>query len=169
MVQRLADEGPKRNDEVMRVHRATRDEVSRRLLRQPHLLLRSEQDDVGKRRLHVIANAASALGTGDDALERFRAVRLARCRPLAQVAQMRRIDGEVPGEGAAQRLVGGDEGAQPLVDLPVRPLPALLDREHHDEADADADQREEGKPDHRHEDAVPGTEIEIAQHVVPLF
>jgi len=43
----------------------------------------------------------------------------------AKIAQVGRVNYEVAGERATQRLVGGDEGSQPLVDLAIVTLPPL--------------------------------------------
>ena len=151
------------------MHGAAGDKLARGMLGQPHLFFRAEQDDVGKRRLDRVADAARAVRrvrSGHGERDRFLlpAVRLRHLdRRRAQVAQMSRIDGERAGEGAAQHLVGGDQSLQPLVDLPVRPLAALLDGHHHDQTHAHADEGEQCEAEQRHEDAVPGAEIEIAQ------
>src|SRR3546814_16267273 len=86
----------------------------------------------------------------------------------AQVAQVARIDRQIAGEGAAERLVGRDQYAQPLVDLAIHPLPTLLDRHHDDQPDADADQRDERQPDQRRADALPRGEIQIAHDRLAL-
>ena len=76
---------------------------------------------------------------------------------------MARVHREAAGKGAAEHLVGGNEGFEPFVDLAVHPLLALLDGGHHDEANADADQREQGDADKGGEDALPGGEVKAAQ------
>jgi hypothetical protein len=62
---------------------------------------------------------------------------------------MQRADGERAGEGAAQHLVGGDQRLEPLVDLAVLALAPLLQRHHHDESYAHADQRDQQQPGDR--------------------
>jgi hypothetical protein len=68
---------------------------------------------------------------------------------------VRRIDRQVAGEGAAKGLVGRDQGAQAFVDLAVGAFTPLLDGEHHQQPDADAEEGEKGEPDQGREQAVP--------------
>jgi hypothetical protein len=56
---------------------------------------------------------------------------------------MRRIDGQFAGERSAQDFVGCDQRPQALVDLTVHALAALLNCEHDQQPDADADEREQ--------------------------
>src|SRR5690606_13299734 len=83
-------------------------------------------------------------------------------RPALDVAQVTRIDHQIARERPSESLVGGHQGAQPLVDLAVHPLAALLDRHHHHQPDADADQGDEREAEQRRSDALPGGEIEEA-------
>jgi hypothetical protein len=48
-------------------------------------------------------------------------------------------------QGPAQSLVSCNERPQALVDLAIDALAALLDREHHQQADAHADESEQGQ------------------------
>jgi hypothetical protein len=106
------------------------------------------------------ASAASTASRVRRARSRLR-LRLPR---RAQVAQMGRIDRQLARKGAAEHLVRGNQGAQPLVDLAVHALTALLDGLHHEHPDADADQGEDGKPQQRAEHALPRAEIHVAHH-----
>ncbi len=62
-----------------------------------------------------------------------------------QVTTESGIDAQVACERPAQRLIGGDQGAQTLVDLAIYSLPALLNRDHRKQADTDADQSNDCK------------------------
>jgi hypothetical protein len=57
------------------------------------------------------------------------------------------------------RLVGGNQGAQALVDLAVLPLAALLHPLHREESDADADERDRAEPEQSREQRRPGREV----------
>ena len=52
--ERLADEGAERDDQLGGVHRSPGDQLPRRPLGEPHVLLGAEQDDIGERRFHGI-------------------------------------------------------------------------------------------------------------------
>ncbi|QHS36277.1 hypothetical protein GWQ43_09490 [Alcaligenes faecalis] len=56
------------------------------------------------------------------------------------------VDAQRAGERSPKRFVGSDQSLQALVDLPVRPLPSLLDSEHHEQADTHADECENREP-----------------------
>ncbi|MCY1238866.1 hypothetical protein D9M72_516250 [compost metagenome] len=154
------------------MHRTAGHQLARRGGRQPHLLLGAQQDDVGQRRLDGIANAAGAVGGGHRLPcvrcrgwrggGRWRDGGIGGIRLAPQVAQVRGIDGQVAGKGTAQRLVRGDQRAQPLVDLPVLAFAALLHGLHDQQPDAHADQRDDGQAHHRGEQALPGTEIQVS-------
>ncbi|WP_244441054.1 hypothetical protein [Mesorhizobium sp. STM 4661] len=58
--------------------------------------------------------------------------------------------------------------AKALVDLTVSAFAALLDREHHQQSNADADKREKRQADKRHEHALPRDEVDVAQSVGSL-
>jgi hypothetical protein len=62
-----------------------------------------------------------------------------------QITTVSGIDAQVARERAAQHLVGGDQGAQTLVDLAIHTLPALLNRDHRKQTDTGADQRNDRK------------------------
>lgn len=53
---------------------------------------------------------------------------------------MRKIDGKVAREQPSQQLIGGDERPQPLVNLAVQALATLLDRDHGEQANTDANE-----------------------------
>ena len=99
---------------------------------QAHLLLSSQEQDVRQRPLDRIADLAAALPAQ------------ARCLGplLPEIAQVARIDQQISGDRSAQRLVGGDQQLQSLIDLAVHPLTPLLHGHHQQQPDADADQRE---------------------------
>jgi hypothetical protein len=143
------------------VDRAPGRHVAGGLSGQPAVLLGAEQQDVGQRRFDGVTGAARALGAAP-LLRPRGGVRSRR----AQLAQVGRVDRQLAGEGTAQRLVGRDQGPQPLVDLAVHALTlllnALLDGLHHQHADADADQRKHREAHQRGEHALPRTEIHIA-------
>jgi hypothetical protein len=163
-VERFADEVAQRDDEFMRVDGAAFDEFVRGGGGEAHLLLGAEQDDVRQRRFDRIAHApraVAAAGQFDAGVGAGFGV------AFAQVAQMRRIDGQVARERAAERLVRGDQRAQAFVDLPVFALAALLDRLHRNEADADAEQRDDGETDQRRKQGVPVAEVEVAHAGLP--
>jgi len=82
---------------------------------------------------------------------------------LTQIAAVSGIDGQVAGERPTQGLVGGDEGAQALVDLAIHALPALLNRDHRKQADADADQGNDRQAQQGGDESMQRAEIEIAQ------
>lgn len=63
------------------------------------------------------------------------------------------------GERTAEGLVGGDQRVQALVDLAVLTLAALLHGLHHQQADADADQGDDGQPEQGGEHGLPGAEV----------
>lgn len=73
------------------------------------------------------------------------------------------IDRQITGKGPAQRLIGGDQGAQPLVDLAIQTLPALLDRDHRKQPDTNADQRYGREAQQGGDKRMQRAEIEIAQ------
>src|SRR5690606_25350306 len=54
---------------------------------------------------------------------------------------------------------GRDQCPQPFIDLPVHPFTPLLDGEHHQQADTDADECEQGDADQSDQKAVPGCEV----------
>jgi hypothetical protein len=149
-VERCPDEVTQRDHQFGGVDRPPRSHIARGLARKAHVFFGAEQDDVRQRRLHGVANSP-------------RAVRARRLGALfAQFLQVRWIDGKLPGERAAQRLVSRDQRPQPLVDLPVHALAPLLYGLHHQHTDADADQGKDRKTEQRGEHAIPGTEIEIS-------
>ena len=76
------------------------------------------------------------------------------------------VHSQLAGEGAAQHLVGGDQRAEAFVDLAVHALLALLDRQHHQDADANPDQGEKRDREDREQDALPRTEVEISHAAV---
>ncbi|CCV04701.1 hypothetical protein MESS2_1360006 [Mesorhizobium metallidurans STM 2683] len=142
------------------------------LVRPANLLFGAKQEDVRQTGLHRIANASGAIRSRDAfgarvdgrhgiALDDRRLASL-------KVAQMGRIDSQVSGEGFAQCLLGRDQGAKALVDLTVRAFAALLDCEHHQQSNADADKREKRQADKRHEHALPRAEVDVAQSVGAL-
>ncbi len=168
-VERLADEAPQRGHQLGRVHRAAGHHLVGRRHGEAHLFLRAQQDHVRQCRLHRVADAAPALGggfrqrvaAGIAFVHRF-GVR----RPQALRAPVRRVHRQVAREGAAQRLVGGDQRLQPLVDLPVLALAPALQRLHEDQADAHRHQRDEHQAQQGGEDGGPGTEVEGVAHDV---
>ncbi len=83
---------------------------------------------------------------------------------MAQLAQVVRVDSQVTREGAAQNLVGRDQSAQPFVDLAVHALAPPLNGEHHQQPDANADQRDQGEAQKGRNNPLPGTEIYISQN-----
>ena len=80
---------------------------------------------------------------------------------------MRRIDREIAGERATERLVRGDERAQALIDLAVLALAPLLDRLHRDEPKTHADQRDERQTKQRQQQRLPRAEIDVAHDELP--
>jgi hypothetical protein len=82
---------------------------------------------------------------------------------LTEIAKVSGIDRQITGKGPTQRLVGGDQGAQPLVDLAIHTLPALLNRDHCKQADADADQRNDRQAQQGGDEGMQRAEIETAQ------
>lgn len=81
----------------------------------------------------------------------------------AQITTVSRIDGQVARERPAQRLIGGDEGPQTLVDLAIHTFTALLNRNHRKQADTDADQRNDRQAQQGRDERMQRAEIEIAQ------
>ncbi|MNM64492.1 hypothetical protein D3C81_758930 [compost metagenome] len=140
------------------------DHVRRRARGQLYLFLGAKQDHIRQRAFHRIADAPRSvarialfrlwqqhgtLGRGD-------------CLAVGQrssaapyVAQMAGVHAQVARERAAQRLVGGDQGFEPFVDLTVGRLALLLHRLHHQQADAHADQGDDGQTDQGGEQALP--------------
>ena len=82
---------------------------------------------------------------------------------LPQIATVSRIDRQITSKRPAQRFVGGDQGAQPLVDLAIHALPALLNRDHRKQADTDADERNDRQAQQRGDERMQRAEIETAQ------
>ena len=82
---------------------------------------------------------------------------------LTQVAAVSRINRQITSKRPAQRLVGGDQGAQPLVDLAIHTLPALLNRDHRKQADTDAEERNDRQAQQRGDERMQRAEIETAQ------
>ncbi len=80
-------------------------------------------------------------------------------RAAFQVAEVGGIHGEFAGEGTPQRFISRNQGAQALVYLAVFPLPALLDRLHREQSDADADEGYHGKSEQGRQQRLPGREI----------
>ncbi len=144
----------------MSVNRATGNEFARSALRKTDVFLGPEQDHIRERRLDRIANPARPVRTGDG--RRRRLDTIIGIAP-SEIAQVRWIDRQIARERSTERFVGGDQNAQPLVDLAVHPLAALLNREHHHETNADTDQRHQRQTDQRDEQALPGAEVDVAQ------
>ncbi|WP_412180412.1 hypothetical protein [Variovorax paradoxus] len=127
---------------------------------------RERQNRQINERLKTLIAAYKVLGgsfTGELAVDpshlrelRTRGLQAAR----AQFAQMAGVDRELAGERPAEHLVGRDQRLEPLVDLPVLALAPLLHAEHHDDADADRDQRHEHQAEQGREQALPGCEVE---------
>jgi hypothetical protein len=174
----VADEIAQRDDEFAGLDAPALHEIARGTFGQAYLLLRAEQDKVGERRFNGVADAAgtirAGIGFSGRLVRRRHPLRQGRslCGRVGQlaavqVAQMRRVDREISGEGPAEHLVGRDQCLQPFVDLPVHPLATLLHPDHHRKPDADADEREKRDPDERREDAGSGTEVEAAHGVTP--
>ncbi|GBR32441.1 hypothetical protein AA11826_0928 [Komagataeibacter oboediens DSM 11826] len=65
------------------------------------------------------------------------------------------IHSQIPGKGTTQRAIGGDQGAQAFIDLAVHALPALLDHDHDQQPDTNANQGNQAQPDHCGQKAVP--------------
>src|SRR5690606_10609692 len=100
--------------------------VARRGGRQSHLFLRAQQDHVRQGGLDRVADASATLGGGGGGVVGFAGlIRLRR----TQVAQVGGAHHQFAGERAPQRLVGGDQGLQALVDLAVLAL-ATRSEEH---------------------------------------
>ncbi|TPG40506.1 hypothetical protein EAH79_11380 [Sphingomonas koreensis] len=139
--------------------RATGDKIVGGAGGEAHMILGAEQDDVGQRRLHRVADAPRAIRSF--AARRRQIDRRGRRRFVAglaatpQIAQMRWVDRKIASERAAEHLIRGDQRAQPLVDLAVHPFAPLLDRHHHKQPHADADQREHRQADQCRQQAVP--------------
>ena len=81
----------------------------------------------------------------------------------AQIAMVSRIDRQITGKGPTQRLVGGDQSAQPFVDLAIHTLSALLNRDHRKQADTNADQRDDREAQQRGDKRMQRAEVETAQ------
>ena len=103
---------------------------------------------------------------GESATLRFDGARRGDRRRLGvptQITTVSGIDAQVARERPAQRLVGGDQGAQTLVDLAIHTLPTLLNRDHRKQTDTDADQRNDRKAQKGRDERMQRAEIEIAQ------
>ncbi len=148
-VQSLADEVSQGDDQGVGAHRPSGDEVARGLFGQAHLVFRPQQDDVGQGRFNRIADAAGAVR----AFVSGGVVVAGAAAP--DVAHVARIDAQIAGEGSAQHLIGGDQGAQALVDLAVHPFAPLLDGEHHHQPYAHPDQGDQGQAQQGGEQALP--------------
>jgi len=149
-IEGLADEIAQGDDELVGVDLVSGDEFPGGLFGKAHMFVGAEQDDIGEGRLHRVAHLTDTLecfvahGAGRNSLAAGLGSRLL---GGADIAQMPGIDGKTPGEGAAEDFIGGDQRLEALIDLAVHPLLALLDGGHHDEANADADEREERDAD----------------------
>ena len=73
---------------------------------------------------------------------------------------MQRVDGELAGKRAPQRLVGGDQHLQPFVDLTILPLAPFLDGHHQEQAKAHADDSDERQARERGQDRVSVAEVD---------
>jgi len=164
-VEHLADVAAQRHDQSVHMHRPAGGHLSHRGGGEFDLGLGTEQHDVGQGRLDRIAHAPGPLearGAGRSL------VGLCCTRREPQVAQVRWVHRQSAGEGAAERLVGGDERLQPLVDLAVLPFAPLLQRHHHHKPDAHADQRDQQDSGDGGRDRLPGTEVEKAHAIGPV-
>jgi len=63
-VEHFADERSQRDDELCDLDAAAGHHLVRRARRQAHLFFGAEQDHVGERRFHRVANASATLGAG---------------------------------------------------------------------------------------------------------
>ena len=167
-VQHAADEVAQRQHQLGGVDRAPFGQLGGGAGGQLHLFVGTEQQDVRQRRLDRIADASRPVGAGDRASRRLcRGHCSLRFAMPAQVAQMDRVYRKVAGERPAERLVRRDQAAQPLVDLPVFALVALLHGLHREQADAYSEQGDQHQAEQRRPQRVPGAEIEIAHAVTP--
>ena len=159
-VECFADEIAQRYHQLGGLHRPALRQLGGGSGGQAHLVVGAEQDDVGQRCFHRIANAPCTVAAGAPIdRQQQRIVRGIGRGRLAQVAQMARIDVQCAGEGTTEGLVGGDQRAQSLVDLAVLTLAALLHGLHHQQADADAYQGDDGQPEQGGEHGLPGAEV----------
>jgi hypothetical protein len=76
---------------------------------------------------------------------------------------VRGIDAQVARERPAQSFVSGDQGTQTLVDLPIQAFPPLLNGNHRQQANADANQCDNRKAQESSDERMQRAEIEIAQ------
>nr|GEU28537.1 conserved hypothetical protein [Tanacetum cinerariifolium] len=170
-VERAADEAAQADHQFGRVDRAPCCQVGRCGARQSAMFFRSQQQDVGQCGFHCIADAAGAVGAGlGIRLRRWLICWLLLCLtcwcPIAQVAQMGGIDGQLSRKRTTQRAVSRHQRFHPLVDLPVHALAALLDGLHHQDADAHADQGKQRQPDQGGHRGLPRTEIHISHSLL---
>jgi len=168
------------HDQLRGLDAAPGHHVLRGLGGQFHLLLRAEQDHVGQGSLHGVAHAALALGAargrgGEDRRLRLGGIFFFRAGHghlhgavmhllATQVAHVRGVHLQLPGERAAQRLVRGDQGLEALVDLPVLALAPFLDGLHEHQARAHHDQGGHQQAHERGQQGGPGTEVEQVAH-----
>jgi hypothetical protein len=117
-----------------------------------HLLFGTEQNDVRKRGLDGVADAPRTLAAFV-------------LGGAFQIPLVPWVDFKAARERAAQRLVGGDERAQSLVDLPVLAVAPLLHRLHDEQANSDANDGNDRDPDETEEQRLPGTEVEVTHEL----
>jgi hypothetical protein len=147
-VQRLPNEVAERDDKLRGLDIASGNELARGVRGETHVLFGTEQNDVRKRRLDRVANPP-------------RTVVILYLASAFQIALVLWVDFKAARERAAQSLVGGDERAQSLVDLSVLAVAPLLHRLHDDQANRDANERDDRDADETEEHRLPGTEVEI--------
>ena len=122
------------------------------------MFVRAEKQDVGQCSLDSVANAARTVGAGASGILSLIC--------LLQLPQMGRADRQFAREGPPERTVGGHQCLQAFVDLPVHPLLALLQRQHHQDPDPDPDQGHQRNAKDGGQDPLPSAEVEKA-HVLP--
>jgi hypothetical protein len=85
---------------------------------------------------------------------------------LPELAQMQRAHAQRAGERAAQRFVGGDQGLESFVDLPVLTLASFLHGLHEQQANAHHQAGHQQQAQHSGEQGGPGAEIKRRAHGV---
>lgn len=139
-IERITHERTERHNQLVRVDRVARDQLANRPVREPDMLLGTEQDDVGQRGLDCVADPACAVRSRGAFRTEVQHGHGLLCEaallPPPQVAPVGRIDRKVPGERSAKDLVRSDKRPEALVDLPIHSLTALLERHLSEQTDA---------------------------------
>jgi hypothetical protein len=158
-VQNLSNKIAQRDHQRSSLYRATGGEFSGGRCRQPYLLLGTQENDVGQRSFDCVPNASGTIGTTCSIRRSLGRVIGHAIRVAFQIPKVGRIDGEIAGEGATQRLVGGNQCSEAFVDLAVLPLAALLNRLHCEQPNAHADERNHAQAQQSGKQSRPGSEV----------